>query len=63
MLIMTKGYLICKISDLKYEMRMEEIKHEQAIENKEQATADYYVKKIIMLKTLVNEYVIKLNLG
>jgi hypothetical protein len=60
--IMTKGYLICKISDLKYEIRMEEMKHEQAIENREEATADYYVKKIIMLKTLVNEYVNKLNL-
>jgi hypothetical protein len=41
---------------------MEEMKHEQAIENREEATADYYVKKIIMLKTLVNEYVNKLNL-
>jgi len=27
---------------------MEEIKQEQAIENKESTTADYYVKKIIL---------------
>jgi len=59
---MTKRYLICKISDLKYEIRMEEIKHEQAIENKEAVTVDYYLKKITMLKTLVSEYVNKLNL-
>jgi hypothetical protein len=31
---------------LKYEIRMEEMKCEQAIENKEEAAVDYYVKKL-----------------
>ena len=40
---------------------MEEIKQEQAIENKESTTADYYVKKVILPNTLVNKDVNKLS--
>jgi hypothetical protein len=37
---------------------MEEIKQEQAMENKEGAIADYHVQKNYVPETLVNKYVI-----
>lgn len=58
---MMKEYLILKISDLKYQIRMEEIKYARAIEAEEESIAAYYFKKVNMLKNLVTDFVKQLN--
>ena len=58
---MTHEYMVCKIADLKYEIRMEEIKYVQAFEDDNESVAAYYLKKINILKSSVNNLVANLN--